>query len=186
MYAPHGRGRYPESLKVCAAQGQSGSFSRIVNAYFTTLSCSPRTPLVSTCRPHAAQRRAGFTLIEMVAAMTLLVVGAFAVFTLLLLSIQTDSESADYSMARAAVQQQLEWYRKTPYASITSVPAVTGATLPVGGTLTSTVTPNATVGGVSITGLYCVTVTVSWTEPGRGSDSVSMNTYIGQNGLNEG
>ena len=178
MYAPHGRVRYPESLKLCAAEGQSGRFSRIVNAHFTTLVYSPRRPVAATCRTHAAQRRAGFTLPEVISALTVLVVGAFAVFSLVTLSIQSDAESAHISQARAAAQQQLEWARQNGAASIAATPTIPTTALPPGATV------SFTTAATSITGLTDATVTINWTEPGRGQESVTLETYVATGGLN--
>ena len=128
-------------------------------------------------------------LVEVVVALMVLVVGAFSVFALLTISIQTDAESAHYTMARAAAQQELDWVRRSVYTSISGTPTVGSysadpSTLPPKATVTGpTLTAVNDSSGKTIPNLSLVTVAISWPEPGRGSDSVTMDTYVSANGM---
>ena len=131
----------------------------------------------------------GFTIVEIMCAMTLLIVGAFSVFTLIIQSIESNMESSHYSTARAIAQREMEEIRTKVW---TSMPTPNNAD-PINPT------PAYTIDGVSSllpagvgtylvtssqTGLDLVTITITWTEPGRGTDSIILDTYVTENGLN--
>lgn len=165
------------------------------------------------CRPRRSPRyhrqsRGGFTLLEVISAMTLLVVGAFSVFSLLLTAIQMDMQSAHFSSARSIAQQQIEYVRSLSWNTITGlynsqtfdangIPQGLAAPLsnsqpaspftyrmlsqlPAGA---ATVTFGNAVTGAN-TSYRDVIVTVKWIEPGRGQSSVTNDTLVTDGGIN--
>lgn len=117
--------------------------------------------------------RAGFTLIEIMAALTLMVIGAFSLYSLLFLAIQCDSESAHYAVARTIAQNQIDLIRCSNALPTASVPSI--SSLIPGGTCSISVSAQQT-GSQPVMDL--VTVTIKWPEPGRGTDTVSVWTYM--------
>jgi prepilin-type N-terminal cleavage/methylation domain-containing protein len=137
----------------------------------------------AVARRRAGSRRSGFSLVELVIALVVMVIGVTATFSLTLIAIQADSESAHFTIARATAQREMELIRTKVWSAM---PNVAGSTVSVPTTL-----PNGTVGVTvqpentsSQSGLDLVTITVSWVEPGHGSDSVAMDTWVTDGGLN--
>ncbi len=114
---------------------------------------------------------------EMICALTILVIGVFGVFVLLISSIQTNAECGHFSIARAAAEQQIESARMFGFNSESLVTKST--ILPTGGAETFNVAVFN--GQVDV---HQVTVTISWPEPGRGSDSITLSTLLVRGGLN--
>ena len=132
-------------------------------------------------------------------ALTVLLVGAFAAFSLFVISIQLDVEANHRAVARALIQQMFEDIRSTSVLPATGAtvltatsPQVTGnpslsalwTKLP-GGTITRTinwVTATGTV-SASLTGLLDVSYTATWPEPGHGQVSVTLDSYVTLNGV---
>ena len=148
-------------------------------------------------------RTGGFTLPEVMAALALLLIGAYAVFALLVISIQSDMESAHLAIARAFAQQELESVRSIDYSGIggetipncgTALSILAQGTTISSNNATSVTTPTALPSGSgklwivaqntgTQTGLVLATFQVTWTEPGRGADAETYATYIVPGGI---
>ena len=112
----------------------------------------------------------GLTLLEILVAVTVLCVGLLAVAVMF----PTSSTNIDYggemSRATALAQEKIEEFRNTTFASITG-----GNDAPTGYTRTWTVSE----AGSTPFRMRTVTVTVSWTAPGR-PGNVVLQTLIGE------
>lgn len=133
-------------------------------------------------RASPAMRRRGFTLPEILSALTLLVVGAFSSFALLALSIECDKEAADFSAARTIATTQFETLRASQNRPAAGTTTIAGVTTQLGSPATGTmvVTHEETTGQ---TALDLVTVTLTWREPGRGTVTLTNSTYICSGGV---
>jgi len=113
----------------------------------------------------------GLTLLEILLAVTILCVGLLAVAVMF----PTSSTNIDYggnmSQATALAQEIIELFRNTTFASITG-----GNDAPAGYNRTWTVAD----AGSAPFRLRTVTVTVSWTAPGRPANVV-LQTFIAEN-----
>ncbi|MCA1596678.1 MAG: hypothetical protein LC772_09685 [Chloroflexi bacterium] len=126
--------------------------------------------------------RGGFSLPEVLSAMSLLVVGAFSSFSLLTLAIECDKEAADFTTARTIATTQLEAIRASQTrlaAGSTSISGVS-TSLGTGATGTLSVTREESTGQ---TALDLVTVTLTWPEPGRGTVSLTDSTFVCSGGV---
>ena len=121
--------------------------------------------------------RRGFILIEVIAALTVLVIGAVGVFALLTMSIQSDSQTADSATARDIAQQQIEQIRCSNALPTPSTVDVSSQ-LP-GGACSTTVTTQQAPGQTT---LDLVTVTVTWTE-NNGIHTLTLETYMSAGGV---
>jgi len=113
----------------------------------------------------------GMTLVEILVAITVLCVGLLGVAILF----PTSSTNIDYggnmSQGTALAQEKIEEFRNTTFTSVTG-----GNDAPTGYTRTWTVAD----AGSAPFRLRTVTVTVSWTAPGR-PGNVVFQTFVAEN-----
>jgi general secretion pathway protein I len=117
------------------------------------------------------RRERGFSLLEVLAAMTLFALIASAIGTLASSSLMHTTQNRHYTIAAMLAQQELEDLRSLPYASITSRSAldtVEGQLYSIG----TAVQPD-----VPATGMSHIRVTVTWYGP-EGSKSYAVETIF--------
>lgn len=125
--------------------------------------------------------RSGFTLPEVLSAITLLIVGVFSTYSLMALAIRVDQEASHYSIARAVAQTTIENLRTQttrPTAGTSSLSGVSNMIPGGSGTLTATHLESS-----GQTALDRVQVTIQWPEPVRQTDSYTISTYICSGGV---
>ena len=113
----------------------------------------------------------GLTLLEILLAVTVLCVGLLAVALMFPTSSGNINYGGDMSQATALAQEKIEEFRNTTFASITG-----GNDAPAGYARTWTVSD----AGSTPFRLRTVTVTVSWTAPGR-PGNVVLQTFVAEN-----
>lgn len=120
------------------------------------------------CLPTVRDER-GFTLIEVMAAATILVVALIPILLMFITSSKSTAKADYHSVGLNLAQARLEELRDVPYASVVSVndPAI----IVDGKTFARTVTVTT-----PETNLKQVVVVVSWTDA-AGARSVSLSTY---------
>ena len=80
----------------------------------------------------AAARQEGFTIIETVAAMLIMMIAGFGAISLFMFSMNYNSGAADRARGLALAQQRMEILRATPYANLSAVAAAMPASENVG------------------------------------------------------
>ena len=121
-------------------------------------------------RPGAPERaEGGFSLIEVLFALTFLAVGILAVSSMIPAGTRGVSESRVLTTGLMAAQVKLEQLKGTPYMSLA---AGTFSDTTSVFTRTWTVTDS-----VPMTGCKRIQVTVSWTDA-RGSQSTRLTSYV--------
>ena len=93
-----------------------------------------KDPRTNNRRPAraAAARQEGFTIIETVAAMLIMMIAGFGAASLFIFSMNYNSGAADRARALALAQQRMEILRGTPYDSLSTVAAAMPASENVG------------------------------------------------------
>ena len=91
----------------------------------------PRTNNREPARAGAA-RQEGFTIIETVAAMLIMMIAGFGAISLFMFSMNYNSGAADRARGLALAQQRMEILRATPYDSLSTVAAAMPASENVG------------------------------------------------------
>lgn len=162
------------------------------------------------CVSKGAKRR-GFTLIEVVAATAVIVVGLVSTFYLVGLGSTVNSDARNVSLAYQVCQQEIELLRNVPFATLQPVvKASTAAGTPESRFLKPDGTDDASrpgdtgypglianlgnlrggSGGVIITNdatasdqAKHVTVVVRWTDPNKQTRSAIVGTIIAQGGM---
>ena len=148
---------------------------------------------------------AGFTLLEIMFALVVLLVGILGIFGLLNSSILLNRETAETSKATHFAQKRLEAVRNTPFDAIASCdkyasPVVSAGDATLNPDDGNAVTELANLGlsgtvkwkrDVTTIGswgsgenLLRVVVSVSWGGTGDASRSVQLVTYVSRSGLN--
>lgn len=112
----------------------------------------------------------GFTLLEILIAITILAIGLLAVASMATIVIKSNSASNKLSIASMLVQDKLEEIRAMPYATVTSIPLTTVTSTPWASRQV-VVTPDT-----PIVGTKKIDVIVSWTDVNGKSHSVSLST----------
>jgi type II secretion system protein I len=118
-------------------------------------------------------QKTGFTLMEVLVAMTLLSLGLLGVANLTIGIIKGNTYSRNVTTATIVAQQQIEQAQRIGYTSANALAGT--ATVSMGGTSftrTTTVTNSS-----PATNMKTVSVAVSWSP---GNNSVSFNTIISQ------
>ena len=137
---------------------------------------------IKTHRKHSIMKeRSGFTLIEVMIALTILAVGLLALATLQIVSIRGNAFSTEMTYATMLAQSRLEQLRNTPYDSIP----------PTGGTpLTDPLPATATSKGIPYTiertvdnntpatDMKRITLVVLWTGSPAGPDKTGGQTTV--------
>jgi type IV pilus assembly protein PilV len=119
------------------------------------------------------EQKSGFTLIEVLVAMTLLSIGLLGVASLTMGVIKGNSYSKNVTTATIVAQQQIEQAQRIGYTSANTLAG--NATVSMGGTSftrATTVTDSSPAANMK-----AVSVVVSWNP---GNNSVSLNTIISQ------
>jgi prepilin-type N-terminal cleavage/methylation domain-containing protein len=126
----------------------------------------------------------GFTLIEVLVSLVLVVTMVLAVTTLLFASSHSNTTTIDQSAANRQIQQQIDSLRAASYGSL------------VDGTYSFTTTginrvqsaqyviADYTDGSGAHTALKKISVTIIWNE-GTVAKTATAQTYIGQHGINQ-
>lgn len=127
----------------------------------------------------------GISLIDMLIALFVTVLGSLAVFSLIVTSTGANKRAADQVVAANAARQEVEILRsmdsylfsnRTNAPLIGSIPQLNNLASS-SGTLTISDYP-------SLTGIKLVTVTISWMTPNSNETrTLSMSTLIGKGGL---
>ena len=118
-------------------------------------------------------QKSGFTLLEVLVAITLLTLGLLGVANLTVGIIKGNSYSKNVTTATIVAQQQIDQAQRVGYTNVNSL--VGGTAVSMGGT---SFTRDTTVTDSSpATNMKTVTVSVSWNP---GNYSVSLNTTISQ------
>lgn len=112
----------------------------------------------------------GFTLLEILIAITILAIGLLAVASMATIVIKSNSASNKLSIASTLVQDKLEEIRAMPYANVTSIPLTTVTSTPWASRQV-VVTPDTPIAGTKK-----IDVIVSWTDVNGKSHSVSLST----------
>ena len=138
----------------------------------------------------AAARQKGFTIIETVAAMLIMMIAGFGAVSLFMFSMNYNSGAADRARALALAQQRMEILRATPYDSLSTVAAAMPASENVGSpntpdndqrtfNVTTTVADDP---NVANSRQKVITVTVTPADAGRwASGGVMLRCYRSQN-----
>ena len=140
-------------------------------------------------RPGAA-RQEGFTIIETVVSMLIMMIAGFGAISLFMFSMNYNSGAADRARALALAQQRMEILRGTPYDSLSTVAAAMPASENVGSpntpdndqrtfNVTTTVADDANVPNSSQK-VITVTVTPATAGPWTGG-GVMLRCYRSQN-----
>ena len=173
---------------------------------------------MTSCPPHKSgsggrhrARQRGFTLIEVMCALVVTVVGLVAAFYLVAFSSKVNSDARNVSRAYQVCQQEIELLRNMPYATLQPiVRASTASGTPESQFLTAAGGDDASrpgvagypglmanlgtlsggSGGVIITNdetaldqAKHVTVVVRWMDPGNQARSAIVGTIIAQGGI---
>lgn len=119
----------------------------------------------------------GFSLLELLIAITILAIGLLGMAGLQATAIKGNSFGIRNTEATALIEDKIEAYKNTPYASI-SAGITTETNLGSGGIFTrkSTVEDNT-----PATDMKTITVQVSWTDV-IGTHTFSFRTIVSQNG----
>jgi prepilin-type N-terminal cleavage/methylation domain-containing protein len=120
------------------------------------------------------KERSGFTLIEVMIALTILAVGLLALATMQIVSIRGNAFSTEMTYATMLAQSRLEQLRNTPYASIPPTGG-TPLTVPIPATATSKGIPYTIERSVDFlnddpdTNMKLITLVVRWTGAPAGT-----------------
>lgn len=115
--------------------------------------------------------KAGYTLVELLAAMTILSIGLLGVFSAISASRDLQQRAVYMAIARNAAVSFMETYRSIDKSKLNTVPATQYiATLPAG----NSVECSSTIYG---TNLYLATVRITWPE-GLGTRSIKYETLL--------
>ncbi len=123
----------------------------------------------------------GFTLVETLVAIAIITVALVGIFQLLGVTVLSNVDSRNRSIATHFAEQQLESVRNTPFSSLTSVSATSDSALDLlgnGATWERTVTA---VGSAGV--MKGITVTVRWKQQKSGQ-TLSLSTLVHRDGIN--
>jgi type IV pilus assembly protein PilV len=121
------------------------------------------------------QNEKGFTLIEVLLAMSILAIGLLGLAALQITASNGNALAKKNSLAVSLAEDKIENYKNTLYNSIVGG-VVTETNLPAGAIYTRTTTIEV---DKPISGVKTITVKVAWQN---GSKSVSIQTIISKNG----
>ncbi|MBW2075599.1 MAG: prepilin-type N-terminal cleavage/methylation domain-containing protein [Deltaproteobacteria bacterium] len=119
----------------------------------------------------------GFTLLEMLIAITILAVGLLGMAGLQATAIKGNGFGIRNTEATALIEDKIEGYKNTPYASI-SAGETTESNLGSGRIFTRV---NTVQDNTPATDMKTITVQVSWTDL-MGTHTVSFRTVVSENG----
>jgi type IV pilus assembly protein PilV len=132
---------------------------------------------INTHRKNSIMKeRSGFTLIEVMIALTILAVGLLALATMQIVSIRGNAFSTEMTYATMLAQGKLEQLRNMPYDSITSITEPISATATSKGipyTIQRTVNDNS-----PATDMKQITLVVLWTGAPAGPDKTGGQTTV--------
>jgi type IV pilus assembly protein PilV len=136
---------------------------------------------INTQRKNMMKERSGFTLIEVMIALTILAVGLLALATMQIVSIRSNAFSTEMTYATMLAQDRLEQLRNTPYESIpptsgtpdTEVVDATETSKGMPYTIERTVDDNT-----PATDMKRITLVVLWTGAPAGPDKTSGQTTV--------
>lgn len=130
--------------------------------------------------PRGRGQEYGFTLIEAVVAISVVVVGLLGIFQVLGSSILTNQEARNRSLATHFAEKQLEVVRNTSFASLVSVGETTDPELTA---LSSDATWERIVTPVGSGTMVAVTIVVRWTQQQQPQE-LSLSTTVHRDGIN--
>ncbi|MBI3946191.1 MAG: prepilin-type N-terminal cleavage/methylation domain-containing protein [Armatimonadetes bacterium] len=131
--------------------------------------------------PPRPKRSRGYSLIEVIVAISVVVVGLLGVFHLMTTNLLTNMDARNRAVATHFAERQLEAARSVPFALVTSQAAAASpdlADLGPSATWERTVTP---VGGS--TTMSGVAITVRWLHQGH-PQALTLTTLINRDGIN--
>jgi prepilin-type N-terminal cleavage/methylation domain-containing protein len=114
---------------------------------------------------------AGYTMVELLAALTILSIGLLGIFSAISAARDTQQRAVYMAIARNTAITYMETFRSLKSDKLNTVPASgTLTTLPAGNSFTCTTSKN-------VDKLYLATVTVTWPE-GLGTRSIKYETLF--------
>ncbi|MDH7571465.1 MAG: prepilin-type N-terminal cleavage/methylation domain-containing protein [Armatimonadota bacterium] len=129
--------------------------------------------------PRRRRRQGGFTLIEVMIAICIVVIGLLGVFQALGSTILTNADARNRSLALRFAERQLEAVRDLPFSSITTTQPTGDPDLaPLGTGATWQRVVNTVLSG----NLVGVTVIVRWNSQGQ-PQAISLGTLVYREGI---
>lgn len=130
-----------------------------------------------------AEQGRGFTVVEVLIAAAIVVVGLLALATMFPTGYSTVTKSGIQSTGLALAQQRIEFLRnqaatQTGYNSISGTACPPSITVPAGYACTQNVVPDPTVNGATVNGAKQVTVTVTLPSAGAPTSQPIVLTTI--------
>jgi prepilin-type N-terminal cleavage/methylation domain-containing protein len=120
------------------------------------------------------KKQKGFTLVEILIALALSLVGLMGLMALQLLAVRSNANSRNFAEATALAQEKIESLQSTSYVSIA---AATESNL--GATPGATLTPYTRITTVADNGSYkTISVAVSWSDDYRAGKTHAVTLYL--------
>jgi len=125
-----------------------------------------------------ARSNEGFSLPEVLVALTIFGIASTALVATSLMNVRTNRISNEISEATTLAQNWIEYVRAQTITDATSTACPSGGTSP--SVPSPYGTPTCTLGTAAspVAGTRLMTVTVSWSESGTGTRSVTLQSYV--------